>query len=467
MSHHVTPESRGPAAVVGASMAGLLAARVLADHAVEVIVLERDRLPDEPERRRGVPQGRHLHGLLGRGGQILRELFPGIDDELWAVGAVPARANEQIRFVSEHGTLCRVPVTDPLVCASRPLLEHVVRRRVLALPNVTVRSETEVTGVLHEAGRVTGLRVFPRATGAESWVRADLVVDASGRAGRTPGWLDELGFARPEEETIRTDLRYVTGRFEIPRDALGDRLVLVTPTPSLPAGVAAAAVEDGQWAVTLFGYGRFQPSARSEDFLAELAKVAPDDMVAAVRGARSAGPVLSHHLPTSLRRRYDRLPSFPGGLLVIGDAVCSFNPIYGQGMTVAAQEALVLQDWLRSGTDDPRRYFREVARVVQVAWDVVRGGDLALPEVPGPRSLQVRVLGRYLDRLQAAACVDPVVAQRYLRVVQMLDRPSTLLRPGTLTRTLLRARRIPQERRTPGLSAAGAARSPAGADPRA
>lgn len=435
MSVPTTRPVRERAVVIGASMAGLLAARVLADHFAEVVLVERDTLPTAATDRRCVPQGRHLHGLLGRGSQALAQLFPGIVDDFWAAGAVPALANEEVRFVTEAGVLPRIPVADPLVCAGRPVLEQVVRRRVGRLTNVRVREATDVAGlVLDGTGRVTGVRVFPHAGGAESSLHADLVVDAGGRAGRTPTWLGSAGYPAPREEVIRAGLRYVTARFRLPGTVGEDRLVLVTPRPDRPSGVGAAAVEDGCWVVTLFGYGRHRPSPDPAQFLREAGRVLPEDLLAAVRTAQRMGGVQRHELPTSVRRRYDRLPVFPGGLLVLGDAMCSFNPIYGQGMTVAALEALVLDDWLSAGSDDPLRFFRSAARVVQLAWDVVAVGDLALPEVPGRRSAQVRMLGRYLHRLRATAVHDPVVAEAFLRTVAMLEPPSSLFRPAVAAR---------------------------------
>ncbi len=457
MNANHTTAARDRAVVIGASMAGLLAARVLADHFAEVVLVDRDRMPTAMEVRRGVPQGRHVHVLLGRGEEILRELFGGIHEDFLAAGATTALSNRQIRFVSEHGVLPRLDVGEPLLCASRPLIEHVVRQRVLALPPGRVREATDVTGVLtDDTGRVTGLRIFPHDAGAESWLPADLVVDASGRSGRTTGWLEALGhgrgalghgrgalghgrgalgYGRPAEDVIHTRLAYVTRRYRLGGDVDGDRMILVAPRPELPFGLAAAVVvEGGEWLVTLFGYGRWRPSADPGEFLTQAERVAPPELMAALRAAPPASEVRTHQMPTSLRRRYEKLRRFPAGLLVFGDAICSFNPIYGQGMTVAAQESLVLADWLRDGRDDPRRFFREVAKVIQPAWDMVCGGDLSLPEVPGPRPPPVRVIGRYMRRLQAAAVADERVAVPYMKVLAMLERPSALFRPAMVAR---------------------------------
>ena len=439
--------ARDRAVVVGASMAGLLAARVLADHFSEVVLIERDQLPEGAENRRAVPQGRHLHSLLGRGDEILRELFPGIRDDFAAAGAESALSTREVRFVTEHGPLRQVDVTDPALCATRPLIESVVRQRVLDLQGVVARDATDVTGLIAgDDGRIRGLTIFPHAEGAESELAADLVVDASGRSGRSVAWLDALRYGRPPEQTIQSDLAYASRRYRLAGSPGTDRFIVVTAQPERPLGMAAGIVEEDSWVVTMFGYGRHRPSAAEEDFLPQLAAIAPPDLVAALRDGEPLGPVEIHRTPTSIWRRYETMRRFPRGLLVFGDALCAFNPIYGQGMTVAAQQALALRAWLASGNDDPRAFFRLARPAVKGAWDIVAGADLSIPEVAGPRPVPVRVVGKYMSRLQAAAVDDEVVATAYFRVLNLLDPPSALLRPGIglrVARHALRPNRAP------------------------
>lgn len=435
--NHTREPARDRAVVIGASMAGLLAARVLSDHYEEVVVVDRDRLPTAVEPRRGVPQGQHLHSLLGRGDEIMRELFPGILAELEAAGAERTAIGRQLRFITPFGELPRVDVTEPALCATRPLIEDGVRRRVLAHPAVRLRDATDASGLVTDAdGRVTGLRIFPHDEGAESVLPADLVVDAGGRAGRTVTWLESLGHGRPPEDKVQSNMAYASRRYRLTGAPGGDHFIVVTARPDRPLGMAAGIVEGDSWLVTLFGYGRSQPSTAEADFLPQLEAVAPPDLVAAVRGGTPLGPVHGHRTPTSVRRNYQRMRTFPRGLLVFGDALCAFNPIYGQGMTVAAQQAVALGDWLAGGSDDPRAFFRLAAPVVAGAWDIVNGADLSIPEVPGPRPLPVRLIGRYMTRLQAVAVVDPVVAHAYLRVLNLLDRPATLMRPAIARRVM-------------------------------
>lgn len=429
--------ARDRAVVIGASMAGLLAARVLADRFAEVVLVDRDRLADDAEPRRGVPQGRHIHSVLGRGDEILTELFPGIRDDLAVAGAASAAVTGQTRFINAYGVLPRVEVTVPAICATRPLIERVVRRRLLAHPAVELRDETDAAGVMVDGGgRISGVRLVSRAGHQELPLSADLVVDASGRSGRAVAWLDDLGHGRPPEDTVHSNMGYATRRYRLAGSTGGDRFIVVAARPDRPIGMAAGIVENDSWVVTLFGYGSHKPSGAEEDFLSQLAAIAPPDLFAAVMAGEPLGPVMTHRTPTSIRRNYQRMRTFPRGLVVFGDALCCFNPIYGQGITVAAQQSLVLRRWLESGSDDPRDFFRLAAPVVRGAWDIVNGADLSIPEVPGERPLSVRIIGRYMSRLQAVAVGDHVVGQAYLRVLNLLDPPAALMRPGIAARVL-------------------------------
>lgn len=429
--------ARDRAVVIGASMGGLLAARVLSDHYAQVVLVDRDHLPEAVEPRRGVPQGRHLHSILGAGDDILKELFPGIRDDLDAAGAASTRIGRELRFITPYGELPRVDVTEPGLCATRPLIEDAVRRRVLAHPAVELRDNTDAAGVMVDGdGRISGVRLVARGDHQELPLSADLVVDASGRSGRSVAWLDELGHGRPPEDTIHSSMGYASCRYRLAGTPGADRFVVVTARPDRPRGMAAVVVEHDTWMVTLFGYGSHQPSGAAEDFLPQLAAVAPADLLAAVRGGEPLGPVVTHRTPTSIRRNFQRMRTFPRGLVVFGDALCCFNPIFGQGITVAAQQSIALRSWLHDGSDDPRAFFRLAASAVGAAWDIVSGADLSIPDVPGDRPLSLRLTNRYVARLQAVAVADPVVAHAYLRVVNLLDPPQALLRPAVALRVL-------------------------------
>ncbi len=435
----------GHAVVIGASMAGLLAARVLSERFDRVTVVERDHLPALGQGRRGVPQGRHIHALLPSGQQVLDRLFPGFTGALIGAGVPSAVAFTEIRFSVAGHRLAPVAVRSdqPALSVSRPFLEGSVRERLLAIPNVTVLQGCDALGLVAAGDRVTGVRVLRRAPGsAEESLPAELVVDASGRSGRTPVWLEALGYPRPPEQRLEVDLVYVTRHLHLNPGALGERIVLIGPKPGHPRGMGLLAVEGGGWMCTLFGYGRHHPPTEPDAWLAFLDTVAPEDVRSAVHEGEPLEEVATHRFPANLRRRYDRVARFPEGLLVLGDAIASFNPIYAQGMSVAALEALELQRCLEQGIQGiARRFFRAATRIVDQAWDLAVGGDLALPEVAGRRTVPVRLRNAYMRRLLAAAERDPVVVEHLAPVIALLEPPTEILRPAVIRRVLVGAGR--------------------------
>src|SRR5215217_3916439 len=430
------------AVVIGGSMGGLLTARVLAERYDRVTVVERDELPAGFEGRRAIPQGRHAHALLPHGQACLETLLPGLCEELVADGAVTCDALGEMRFILGGHQFARPSTGQRSILAGRPFVEGHVRRRVRALPGVTLLDRCDVAGLTTgpDGARVTGVRILRRADGsAEEPLRADLVVAATGRAARVPAWLEAMGHPRPPEQRLRIDVAYASRHLRLPAGALPrDRFVLVGARPELPRTLFLFAQEHGRWILSLGGYG---PGHRPPDdlagHLAFAASVAPPDVFEAIAAAEPLRTISTHRFPDSIRRRYDRLPRFPQGLLVTGDAVCSFNPTYGQGMTVAAAEAVALRECLAEGERDlARRFFRAAAAPTEHAWTLSTGADLSLPHVAGRRPLRVRAVNAYLGRLRAVAEHDDAVAAAFIAVVGMRAAPPTVLRPAVAARVL-------------------------------
>jgi 2-polyprenyl-6-methoxyphenol hydroxylase-like FAD-dependent oxidoreductase len=432
------------AVVLGASMGGLLAARVLADFYDRVTVVDRDILPADPVNRRGVPQGRMLHAALARCTQVLDELFPGFVDDLKATGVDSWDDGDLSKlWLSAGGHQAvrsgKAPNAPMVLFPSRPLLEWDVRRRVQEISNVVFLEGHDVLGLTAtpERDRVTGARVVDRADDREKTLTADLVVDATGRGSRTPVFLEQLGYGRPTEDELVVQLAYACQPLRIAPGAVKEYMIVLFPKPGRPKMFGLTKYENNTW---MFGVGTLagaEPPSEPAEMLQFAADFAPPHVLEAIRTAEPLGEVVHHRVPSNRWRRYDKMRRTPEGLLVVGDAVCSFNPIYGQGMTVAAIEATVLRDCLRHGDRGlARRFFRASAKTVRVAWQTAVGSDLNLPEVVGPRPISMRFTNAFLERVLTAVEADPVVAGQFMRVTAMVDPPSRLLRPSILLRVM-------------------------------
>jgi hypothetical protein len=419
---------------------------VLADAYDTVTVVERDRLDAEAgsRPRRGVPQGRHTHALLTAGLDAVEELFPGATAELCAGGSLPGDVLGDIRFHINGHALKKTRLGLVGLSQSRPYLESYVRSRLIALANVEVVDGCDVVGVdaSSDRRRVIGARVHHRDAGRARTLPADLVVDATGRGSRTPRWLADLGFPTPVEERIEIDIGYASRRLRLAPGALGDDLaIIVGPTADLPRGGVVESQEHGRALVTLFGMVGDHPPTGDGGFLAFAESLPVPDVAGVIRHAEALDAPVLFRFPASVWRRYDRLRRFPAGLLVVGDAVCCFNPAYGQGMSVVAMEALVLRRQLAGGLD-ARRFFRGITPIIEVPWRIVAREDLAIPGVVGRHRLTDRAWRPYLDRLHAAAETDAVLSGAFVRVAELIDPPARLLRPGVVAR-VLRGSRAP------------------------
>ncbi|NUT94716.1 MAG: 2-polyprenyl-6-methoxyphenol hydroxylase-like oxidoreductase [Saccharothrix sp.] len=418
------------AVVLGGSMGGLLAARALVGHYERVTVVDRDTFPAGPEHRKGVPQGKHFHTVLLRGAEVLDRMFPGLVEDFVAEGVPRSNFVLEATFVLNGQQMVRTDTGASAIQLTRPLLEGTIRSRLASYPGVKVVDGQEVHDPVFDGDRVTGVRT------SAGVLEADLVVDALGRGGRSLRWLADRGFPAPAEDTIDIDTMYVS-RLVRPKVPYRDKLVLVGPVPGRPTGFAYAAQEGDRWMLTVVGMAGDHPPTDEEGFLAFVRRSAPPEVFDSIAAAEPLTELRPHRFPASLRRRYEKVRRFPEGLLVFGDAMCSFNPIYGQGMTVAALEAEALRRCLRQGEHDlARRFFRAAAKIIDPVWQLNAGGDLALPEIPGRRPLVTRAVNRYVSRLQRVAGHDPVVAKAFVRTIGLLDPPSSMFAPRVLARVI-------------------------------
>lgn len=454
------PNNVGDRAVVlGGSMAGLLAARVLADSYAEVLIVDRDELTGVTTPRRGVPQGRHVHGLLARGQQILEELFPGFTTGATDAG-IPTGDLGELRWFFNGVRL--QPASTGLICvsAARPVLESHVRARVAAIPNIRFLERYNILGYAStlDHSRVTGAVVEPQSrSGAAETLRADLVVDATGRGSRTPAILEELGYQRPPEEKVRIDLTYTTRHYRLRSEERlnGDLSINPVSTPSHPRGAFFSRIEGGRCVVSLTGVLGDAAPTDPDGFLDFVKSLPVPDVFDVIHDAEPLDDPVSFKYPASVRRRYEQLQDFPEGLLVVGDAACSFNPVYGQGMTVAAQEALTLREHLsRGATPQPTAFLKDISAVIDIPWTISAGGDLAFPQVEGPRPPDVLMGNAFMRRLQTAATRDGTVTREFMRVAGLVDPLESLMRPSMIYRVVRGSSPLPPSDRTEAPAAA-------------
>ena len=461
------------AVVIGASMTGLLAARVLSDYFKEVTIVERDQLTTEVKPRKGVPQGRHVHILLTKGETILGELFPDLYEAFIQGGAVPVSANEEHWYDAGRWKL---PSPDPTeaYCSSRPLLELYVRRCLACRNNVHIIDNCEVNRLCagEDGKRITGLSlVYAGAQRREEKRAADLVVDASGRGSRVPQWLNSLGYGKVEETSVKVDVGYATSVYRRPATLPRDwKLLLIYPTPPWEKRSGYVfPIENDCWMVTLMGRLRDYPPDNETDFLAYARSLPEPSLYEAIKEAEPVTPVVTYKYSMNRWRHYERMPRFPEGVVILGDAVCSFNPVYGQGMSVAALEARLLDIYLQrchhtqNGLAGFSRQFqRAVSRAVKVPWMLATSEDFRYPETEGKRPFGIHLFHWYTRRVNELTAFNPFVAEKFYEVLDQFKPLALLYHPRIVWTVLLRelarcfhelgASSTADQRRSPGIS---------------
>ena len=410
------------AVVIGASISGMCAARVLSDFYDRVTVFERDELPDGPANRSAVPQGRHVHLLMARGAQELETHFPGLLDDMVAAG-VPILENRPdcIHFgAAGHvlGTTRRLRDEFTAYVPSRPQLEWQIRRRAAAIANVDiVRAGIAEPTFDADRQRVTGVRLDSGEA-----IPADLVVDAAGRGTRLPVWLEQWGFDRPPEHSVDVGIAYATHQLRIPDGLITEKVVVAGASHNQLRGLGMLCYEDGTWGLTTFGVAKVEPPHDFAGMCALADEVVPPHIAAAIRRGEPIGEVAFHKYPASRWRRYHKLERFPSGILPFGDAVASFNPTYGQGMTMSSLQAGHLRRVLESpGADLAREFNAATAKSTFPVWTMNAIGDLVLHRASGRTPWWYGPVGGLFDQFLGAAETDPVLAEWFLRRFSLLD----------------------------------------------
>jgi 2-polyprenyl-6-methoxyphenol hydroxylase-like FAD-dependent oxidoreductase len=432
------------AIVMGSGVAGLLAARVLSDFFQEVVLIERDAHLTGSVFRQGVPQERHIHTLLARGRNIIERLYPGFDGELAAIGAPLLHWGKDTRILSIGGYLRQVDLGISARGHSRPTLEWVLRRRTAQIDNVIVRSGCEIAGLIVENDIVRGIRFRDRD---EQQVRADFLIDAMGRNSKSVHWLKDLSYPMPPETNVDPLLGYATRWYRLPQNTKLDiPAVLIQPgaIPGLNRGAAAGMVEDQKVIVTLAGMSGDYPPTDEAGFMA-FARSLPDRTIEQWIGQLEPITPIYGYRATNRLRHYERLKNYPDRFIAIGDATCTLNPIYGQGMTLAAMQAEMLQQELLHVTSldgFARRFHRHLAKVNRIPWLLATSEDRRFPLTEGtPPNILERIMHVYLIMLFRAAAHDIYVAQSILKTMHFVMHPVGLFQPRIIMGMLLSLRR--------------------------
>jgi len=416
---------QGHAVVIGAGIGGLCAARVLSEFFDRVTVFERDELPSTPSNRAAIPQGRHVHLLMARGALEFDELFPGLLDGMVAAG-VPILENRPdcIHFgAAGHvlGTGHTLRDRFTAYVPSRPQLEWQIRRRVCDIPNVEIRHRSVAQPRFDfDAQRVTGVLLDSDADEPD-FVPSDLVVDAAGRGTRLPVWLEQWGFQRPPEKTIDVGIGYASQQFRLPEGAIRERVIVAGASREEPRGLGLLGYEDGTWMLTTFGVAKVEPPQAFPEMVALADTLLPERIAVALRRAEPIGEVAFHRFPASRWRRYHELDRFPAGIVPLGDAVVSFDPTYGQGMTMTSLQAGHLRRALAEGGDVVREVNRATAKTTFPVWMMTAIGDLTFHHATGDKPWWFGPVGRLFDQFLGAAETDPVLAEWFLRRFSLLD----------------------------------------------
>lgn len=427
---------KGHAIVIGGSMAGMLAARILADHFERVTILDRDALPDSPEPRKGAPQTAHVHILLRRGLLIMRQLFPQLDADLTQAGALTVNWTRDLVTFTPAGWNPRFDSEFTTRTLSRGLLEQLTRRRVAAIKNITIEPRCEALELVstEDGSAITGLKVHYRdqlETDVNT-LTADLVVDASGRSSHGPEWVSALGYARPQETVINAHIGYATRVYRRPANFTADwktMMVRTRPPYGLRGGVIYP-IENDLWMVNLGGAGAERPPIEDAFFLEFTKTLIHPAFYQAIKDAEPVTPSQTYQRTENRLRHFERLTRWPERFVMLGDAACAFNPIYGQGMTVAALEAQVLDRWLRANRSS-LEFQKQIMRVVRDPWLLATNEDARLAGADGtPPGRFDRLQQSYADEFVWLACRDPQALSTFMAITHLIAPATAMLRPS-------------------------------------
>ncbi|WP_110513569.1 FAD-dependent oxidoreductase [Herpetosiphon llansteffanensis] len=439
---------RQQAVVIGASIAGLVAARALANHFQHVIIVERDGLNDATQPRKGVPQANHVHILLTGGLNVLQHYFPSFTSDMHAAGVPELNWSRDLRWFQAGSWKTRQPCSISFYPQARVDLESRIREYVRQHPKIEFRSQTKVEQLLFDASKTSVTGVLVRHDEQTSELNADLVVDTTGRGSRTSQWLEAAGYQTPVKEVMPIDLVYVSQIFKKTDTTRDWQSLACHPSKDSPRGAIIAPIDDEHWIVTLFGYLGQHPTPTNEGVLEYVKQLPIPDIYTTLAEATPVSEPIRFGYPQQVLHHYEKLKRFPQGFLVLGDALCSVDPVFGQGMTLACKEAHALDQVLASAQGQQaatvaQAFFKQAQKIIEVPWLITQAEALRFKGMPGSRSPKIRFLQWYTEHVFWLSAQSTEIYQAFLDVMHLLAGPEALLRPkvvrGVLGRMFGRA----------------------------
>lgn len=436
------------AIVIGSGMAGLVTAQVLTEQFAEVIIIERDALIDIAAPRNGVPQGRQPHILLKRGETILEMLFPGIVNELKGSGAVSVNAGRDLRWFVFGQWRPSYDSAIDLLGLSRPLLETTVRQRLRANPRVTFLPKSEVVGLETNADgtQAVGVRIFSREDRSESRLTADFIVDTSGRDSDAPRWLEALGFTAPEQTVVNSFAGYASRLYKAKPGVNWKAMYVQTMPPYFPRGVVILPMEGDVWQVGLTGMAKDYPPTDEQGYMDFLASLPTQEPYELLKDAEPLSPIYGFRRSENRLYHYERLPHYLENFVVLGDSLYAFNPVYGQGISVAAMSALELGNCLREHTAQngdltglAMQFQQRVAEVLAFPWQLAISEDAHWPTTEGnlPAATPTdKLMQNYLVNVLMAANSNPNILEAFYSVQHMMASPEIFFRPDIVMQVM-------------------------------
>lgn len=426
------------AVIVGSGIAGLISAKVASEYYQEVIVIERDSKPVDACPRKGVPQGHHIHVLLNKGEQILEEFFPGIRKALVSQGAVTRTLGKDVKwYLSGHW----MPTFDEgfvTFFQTRPLLEKIIRDFVEKIDNISFRYETKLEHYNFDenSGAVQSAAFIDLATKTSFELSAELFLDATGRGSQLTKLIEKQGYSKIPESQVGVDFAYSSGMFEVSENTdKNDAAILIYPkAPEETRAAAVIPVEGSKWMVTAAGYSGDHPPTSPDAFLEFLRTLSQPEIFNKLKDATILGSLKQFKFSAGTRKHYEKSNLVNKGLLAIGDAICSANPFFGQGIAVAAQEAKVLQkslkqygpivsDWPEAASNS---YYKKISKILDISWGLAIGEDLKYPSTTGKRPVGFSLTRRIKDRIMSSN--EPVVARQFYKVMHFSASPLSLFK---------------------------------------